>query len=127
MTHFREAHPKARLLEFGDVLISGGVGESVDERIASLMGALSTSTRIRLLFALLEAEELSAGELAKVIGMSASATSHQLRILRDLGLIRRRREGRRVIYTLADSHLAVLLREALYHVDHGRLLKEGKL
>jgi ArsR family transcriptional regulator len=77
------------------------------------------------LFALLEEGELSAGELAKLVGMSASATSHQLRVLRDLGLVRRRRDGRRAFYVLADAHLGVLLKEALYHVDHARL-REGK-
>lgn len=93
----------------------------VDQRVADLMGALSSPTRIRALFALLESGETSAGGLAKAVGMSPSATSHQLRVLRDLGLVRRRREGRSVYYALADDHLEVLLRESLYHVDHGRL------
>lgn len=97
--------------------------EGVDERVAALMGALSSPTRIRALFALLEAGELPAGELAKAVRMSPSATSHQLRVLRDLGLVRRRREGRRVFYALSDDHLGVLLKESLYHVDHARLLE----
>jgi DNA-binding transcriptional ArsR family regulator len=96
----------------------------IDERVAALMAALSGPTRIRALFALLEYGETSAGELAKAVGMSASATSHQLRVLRDLGLVRRRREGRAVFYALSDDHLGVLLKEALYHVDHGRLRAE---
>lgn len=111
-------------MEPEDVL--GGEMGSVDERIASLMGAMSNPTRIRALFALLKAGELSVGELAKVISMSESATSHQLRLLRDLGLIARRREGRRAVYTLADDHLGVLLRESLYHVDHSRLASEER-
>ncbi len=119
MTHFRDAPPGARLLEPEDVL--GGEMGSVDERIASLMGAMSNPTRIRALFALLKAGELSVGELAKAVSMSESATSHQLRLLRDLGLVTRRREGRRAVYALADEHLGVLLRESLYHVDHSRL------
>ena len=84
------------------------------------MGALSSPTRIRALFALLEA-----GELAKAVRMSEPATSHQLRVLRDLGMVERRRDGRRVFYTLADDHLGVLLKESLYHVDHARLSTEG--
>lgn len=92
--------------------------------MSELMGALANPTRIRALFALLEAEDLSAGELAKAVGMSASATSHQLRVLRDLGLVSRRREGRQCFYALADAHLGVLLRESLYHVDHARLSEE---
>lgn len=125
MAHFETASPDARLLEPRDVLGGGTEGVGVDERVASLMGALASPTRIRALFALLEFGELCAGELAKVVGMSASATSHQLRVLRDLGLVRRRREGRKCFYALADEHLGVLLKESLYHVDHTRLL-EGK-
>lgn len=120
MPHFETSPPGARLLEPRDVL--GGGVEGVDERVAGLMGALASPTRIRALFALLEAGELPAGELAKAVGMSASATSHQLRVLRDLGLVRRRREGRRAFYALSDDHLGLLLKEALYHVDHARLL-----
>ncbi len=125
MGHFDDAPPEARLLEAEDVLSGGRYGRGVDERLATLMGALSTPTRIRTLFALMERGEMMAGELAKVIGMSSSATSHQLRVLRDLGLVRRRREGRSMIYAVADGHLEVLLREALYHVDHARLSEEG--
>ncbi len=121
MSHFRDASPEARLLEPRDVL---GGGE-VDERLAALMRALSTPTRVRTLYALLEHGELTAGEVAKAIGMSDSATSHQLRILRDLALVKRRREGRRVVYALSDGHLEVLLREALYHVDHTRISESG--
>jgi ArsR family transcriptional regulator, nickel/cobalt-responsive transcriptional repressor len=123
MSHFKDSPPHARLLEPRDVLDSGDV-EGIDERVAALMGALSSPTRIRALFALLEFGETSAGELAKAVGMSPSATSHQLRILRDLGLVRRRREGRSVFYALADDHLRVLLKESLYYVDHNRL-REG--
>ena len=125
VSHFEKSPPDARLLEPRDVLGGGEMGV-VDERVAALMGALSSPTRIRALFALLEAGELSAGDLAKAIGMSDSATSHQLRVLRDLGLVERRREGRRAFYSLADGHLAVLLKEALYHVDHGRIIEEGR-
>jgi len=106
-------------------VLGGGDLVGVDVRVADLMGALANPTRIRALFALLEFGELSAGELAKAVRTSPSATSHQLRVLRDLGLVRRRREGRAVIYELADDHLGVLLRESLYHVDHARLSREG--
>src|SRR5215210_5797631 len=125
MSHFNDSSPDARLLEPRDVL-ARGERAGIDERVAALMGALSNPTRIRALFALLESGETSAGELAKAVGMSPSATSHQLRVLRDLGLVLRRREGRAVFYALADDHLEVLLKESLYHVDHNRLRGEGK-
>lgn len=120
MAHFENAPPDARLLEPKDVL--GGEMGRVDERVASPMGALSNPTRIRALFALLEE-----GELSKAVGTSESATSHQLRVLRDLGLVGRRREGRKEFYSMADDHLRVLLRESLYHVDHARLSSGGRL
>lgn len=94
------------------------------ERTEGPQSTRSSTISIRLLFALLEAGELSTGELSGVVGMSPSATSHQLKVLRDLGLVRRRREGRRVFYALSDDHLGVLLEEALYHVDHTRLFPE---
>src|SRR5215210_8511938 len=125
MSHFNDAPPNARLLEPRDVLDRDEMA-GIDERVAALTAALSSPTRIRALFALFEYRETSAGELAKAVGMSPSATSHQLRILRDLGLVRRRREGRAVFYALADDHLEVLLKESLYHVDHNRLRGEGK-
>lgn len=120
MTHFRDAPAGARLLEARDVL-GGEAVEGLDESVARLMGALSSPTRVRVLFALLQSGELPTGELSKAVRMSPSATSHQLRVLRDLGLVRRRREGRSSYYALADDHLKVLLRESLYHVDHARL------
>lgn len=116
--------PDARLLEPRDVLGEGEI-KGVDERIAALMGALSSPTRLRALFALLEAGELSTGDLAKAVRMSEPATSHQLRVLRNLGMVERRRDGRRVFYTLADHHLGVLLKESLYYVDHARLSTKG--
>lgn len=112
------------MLEPRDVL-GGEVGAGIDDRVARLMGALASPTRVRVLFALLEDGEVSAGEIAKKVGMSDSATSHQLRVLRDLGLVGRRRDGRSNHYSLADDHLGVLLRESLYHVDHARLREQG--
>jgi len=123
MSHFKDSPSGARLLEPRDVLDRGDTA-GIDEKVAGLMAALSNPTRIRALFALLEHGETSAGGLAKLVGTTPSATSHQLRTLRDLGLVRRRREGRSVYYALADEHLGVLLKEGLYHVDHNRLRDE---
>ncbi|HET7478690.1 MAG TPA: metalloregulator ArsR/SmtB family transcription factor [Rubrobacteraceae bacterium] len=124
MAHFKTTSADVRLLEPRDVL-DGGEFAGIDERVAGLMGAMAGPTRIRALFALLDAGELPAGEVAKAVRMSASATSHQLRVLRDLGLVNRRREGRKCFYALADEHLGVLLKEALYHVDHTRLAEQA--
>lgn len=60
-------------------------------------------------------------ELAETVGMRQSAVSHQLRILRSLGLVTGNRSGRTVRYSLYDTHVAQLLDEAVYHVEHLKL------
>lgn len=88
--------------------------------VAETMQALSTPSRV-LILARLEESPCSVGELADAVGMEQSAVSHQLRLLRHLDLVVGTRSGRHTIYALHDSHVGVLLREALYHVEHIRL------
>jgi DNA-binding transcriptional ArsR family regulator len=88
--------------------------------VAQTMQALATPSRVRILAQLREAPR-SVNDLAEAIGMEPSAVSHQLRLLRHLGLVVGERNGRRIIYALHDSHVAVLLEEAVYHVEHVRL------
>lgn len=91
-----------------------------DERtqgLSALFGALADPNRVRLVAAL-DKEELCVGDLAATVGLSRSATSHQLRILRSLGLVRTRRDGRIIYYALDDDHVRTLYREALDHVAH---------
>jgi len=88
------------------------------QALAALFGALSDPNRVRLIAAL-ECQELCVGDLAATVGLSQSATSHQLRLLRSLGLVRTRREGRTVYYALDDEHVRTLYRQALDHVGHG--------
>jgi DNA-binding transcriptional ArsR family regulator len=83
------------------------------------MGALSTSSRVRIL-ARLRVGEGTVGDLAAAVQMEQPAVSHQLRILRDLGLVVGIRTGRHVIYALHDPHVARLLDEALRHIEHLR-------
>lgn len=61
------------------------------------------------------------GELADAVGMEQSAVSHQLRMLRHLGLVHGERSGRSITYALYDHHVAQLLDEAVYHAEHLRL------
>jgi DNA-binding transcriptional ArsR family regulator len=60
-------------------------------------------------------------ELAEQIGMEQSAVSHQLRLLRNLGLVTGTGSGKRIVYSLYDNHVAMLLDEAVYHSEHLRL------
>ncbi|MFD7530874.1 ArsR/SmtB family transcription factor [Streptomyces sp. NPDC059849] len=88
--------------------------------VASTLQALATPSRLRIL-ARLQEGPCPATELADAVGMEQSACSHQLRLLRNLGLVTGERRGRSVIYALYDNHVAELLDQALFHVEHLRL------
>jgi DNA-binding transcriptional ArsR family regulator len=83
--------------------------------LATLFSVLADPTRVRLVAALAE-RELCVCDLANVLGMRQSAVSHQLRLLRALRVVRARKEGRVVYYSLDDAHVAVLLAQGLAHV-----------
>jgi ArsR family transcriptional regulator, nickel/cobalt-responsive transcriptional repressor len=83
------------------------------------MQALATPSRLRLL-GRLQAGACAVGELSTAVGMNPSAVSHQLRILRHLGLVAGRRVGRHIIYELHDEHVGALLEQAMSHADHLR-------
>jgi ArsR family transcriptional regulator len=86
--------------------------------LSALFAAVGDPTRLRIVAAL-AGQELCVCDLAATLGMSQSAVSHQLRVLRNLGLIRPRREGRLVYYALDDDHISTLYTQALAHVRHG--------
>jgi ArsR family transcriptional regulator len=86
--------------------------------LADLFSALSDPTRLRIISALLEGE-MNVGEIAAQLGMTESAVSHQLRGLRQMKLVRSRKEGRQVFYALDDDHVAKLYLLGLDHVEHG--------
>ncbi|MEU5419802.1 metalloregulator ArsR/SmtB family transcription factor [Streptomyces sp. NPDC020667] len=88
--------------------------------VAATLQALATPSRLRIL-ARLQEGPCAAGDLAQEVDMEQSACSHQLRLLRNLGLVTAERRGRTVIYALYDHHVAELLDQALYHVEHLRL------
>jgi len=85
--------------------------------VSEHMQMLATPSRVQIL-GCLKAGPRSVGALADAIGMEASAVSHQLRSLRQLGLVIGERRGKQVIYGLHDSHVAELLDQAVFHVQH---------
>src|SRR4051795_10257173 len=87
--------------------------------VAETMQALATPSRVRIL-GRLSAGPCSVNELAEAVGMEPSAVSHQLRLLRHLGLVVGQRDGRRVVYDLYDDHVGELLGQAISHVEHVR-------
>jgi|JI10StandDraft_1071094.scaffolds.fasta_scaffold116719_5 DNA-binding transcriptional ArsR family regulator len=86
--------------------------------IADVFGLLSDPSRVRVLFALLEAGEMCVCDLAQMVEMSPSALSHALRLLRTAGVVTNRRDGRMVRYRLADSHVRLLLDVTREHLGH---------
>ncbi len=85
--------------------------------IVETFRVLAHPTRVRILYALLQ-QSLCVRDIAIVVGVSESAVSHQLRHLRDQRIVKTRREGNIIYYTLDDQHVAALLREADFHADH---------
>ena len=87
-------------------------------RLADVFKLLGDVTRTRLLSALLEAGELCVCDLAEVVGVPETSVSHALRLLRTAGIVRNRRDGRMVYYSLADAHVRLLLDLSLEHLRH---------
>lgn len=90
---------------------------SMTAEVAEIFKAMSDPTRVRILHALSHAE-LCVGDLAAVLGMKEPAVSHQLRLLRGLRVVRARRDGKLVYYTLDDDHVLTLFELSLEHVGH---------
>jgi ArsR family transcriptional regulator, nickel/cobalt-responsive transcriptional repressor len=101
--------------------VTGATVVSVEDahRIARVMSALATASRVRILARLRQAP-CSVGQLAESVEMAQPAVSHQLKILRDLGLVTGTREGRHTLYSVHDTHVATVLEEALRHIEHLR-------
>lgn len=88
--------------------------------VAATLQALATPSRLLILTELRQGPR-PVTELADAIGMEQSAVSHQLRLLRNLGLVVGTRSGRSIVYSLYDNHVAELLDQAVYHSEHLRL------
>ena len=87
-------------------------------QLAELFSALSDASRVRIISLLIEGE-MSVSALADGLKMTESAVSHQLRGLRQMRIVRARKEGRQVFYTLEDDHVQKLYSMGLDHVEHG--------
>lgn len=91
----------------------------LDEQIYDLSDffkIFGDSTRLKILFVLSEAE-VCVCDIAAILGMSQSAISHQLRVLKSNKLVRFRREGKTIFYSLADSHIKTILSQGLEHIE----------
>lgn len=98
---------------------SRGLPLDILDDVVATFKALSDPTRAQLIYLLTE-QEYSVNKLSEHVTVSPSAVSHHLAKLRAIRLVRTRRQGNQVYYSIDDSHVAALFREALYHLDHVR-------
>lgn len=95
------------------------INEEILEELAELFGAFSDPSRLRIISTLMKGE-MNVSSIAEEVGLTESATSHQLRNLRQLKLVRKHKEGRQVFYSLDDEHVEGLYRFGLDHILHKR-------
>jgi len=108
MSHQHEVHSESNTLPT-DLLAE----------VVETFKALSDTTRAQLIYILTQGE-YSVNELSERVSISASGVSHHLARLRAIRLVRTRRNGNQIFYSIDDAHVAALFREALYHLDHVR-------
>lgn len=101
---------------FGD-LEKVKLEEQTAVNLAELFKALGDPTRVKLIHALLDTE-LCVHDLCVVLGMAQSAVSHQLRYLRNLRMVKRRKEGKTVYYSIDDNHVKEIFVQTLNHLLH---------
>lgn len=98
-------------------LPDAALDEATAGRVAELFRAFGDTSRVRILAALVEGE-VHVGALAQAVGISESGVSHHLRSLRQLRLVRARKVGQQVFYTVDDDHIIALFRQVVQHVRH---------
>ena len=89
--------------------------ETIDH-LAELFKGFADATRVHILYLLAARQELCVTDIAEAVDLSQSAISHQLRILKQMHLIKFRREGKNILYSLADDHVKTILEMGLEHV-----------
>jgi DNA-binding transcriptional ArsR family regulator len=93
------------------------IGEATANGLADIFKALGDATRVKIIYALAQ-KELCVHDLTIVLDMGQSAVSHQLRYLRNLRIVKRRKEGKTVFYSLDDEHVEQIFIQMLQHIKH---------
>ena len=111
--------------ENGYIHVKGDILRQIDEKmppeeelqdLADFFKVFGESTRLKILYVLL-CSEMCVYDIASVLGMSQSAISHQLRVLKQLDLVKHRRDGKTIFYSLADAHIVTILSQGLDHIE----------
>ena len=113
--HEHETHVNDDCCEHTALEIAGMPDEEMLYDLADLFKIFADTTRIKILYALME-QDLCVAHIAEAIGATQSAVSHQLRILKQARLVRFRREGKSIIYSLADDHVHAILAQGMSHI-----------
>lgn len=106
-----DCHSPARIQELQQAVAK-------TEGVTPIFKALADETRVKIIYALLQEPDLCVCDLAQVASLSIAAASHHLRLLKNMGLARSRKEGKLVRYSLNDDHVRIILEEALRHSVH---------
>ncbi len=88
--------------------------------VAQIFKALADDTRVKIAFALSEEDELCVCDVANIVGCTTATASHHLRLLRNLGLAKHRKDGKLVFYSLDDDHVKQLIQIAFTHQQEGK-------
>lgn len=91
--------------------------KQTQERIADLFKGFADVTRVQILTLLLDGE-MCVNDIAQAVELTQSAISHQLRLLKQMHLIKYRRDGKNILYSLADDHVQTIIQMGLEHVEH---------
>jgi len=84
--------------------------------LAEFFKVFGDATRLKILYVLLSSE-MCVYDIAAILGMSQSAISHQLRVLKQMDLVKNRRDGKTIFYSLADAHIVTILSQGLDHIE----------
>ncbi|SHO52355.1 ArsR/SmtB family transcription factor [Anaerocolumna xylanovorans] len=113
-----------------ETLVHEGVIEEVKSKypneeklydLAELFKAFGDTTRIRILYALFEAN-MCVCDISEVLDMKQSAISHQLRVLKQANLVKSQRDGKSIIYSLADEHVKTMVEQGMSHISEGKYI-----
>ncbi|MFW6266494.1 MAG: ArsR/SmtB family transcription factor [Halanaerobiales bacterium] len=105
-------NPNEKIVE---ILKSKQLDDETVNQLADLFKTMANPTRIKIIYSLRQ-RELCVCDITEILGMSPSAVSHQLRVLRNMKLVKYRKEGRSVYYSLNDDHVLALFTQGLEHV-----------
>ncbi len=92
--------------------------EHVAAHVAELFSAFSDTSRVRIISAITD-KELNVSSLAQMVGISESAVSHHMRHLRQMGIVKARRNGKEVFYRVEDDHIIALFQQGVSHIKSG--------